>query len=138
MCKRLICWVSFVLVLGLAFASAASAADPNLVGWWPLDDGAGETVVDLSGSGNDGTINNPANGLGADGSVWVEDADRGTVVSFDGTAGGAYVSAGSIPQMTTTRVELSVRTGARLGREARPKLQAPALRSAKSSAPLMQ
>jgi concanavalin A-like lectin/glucanase superfamily protein len=35
-----------------------------------------------------------------DGSVWVEDADAGTVISFDGTASGAYVRAGSIPQMT--------------------------------------
>ncbi|MHC4521259.1 MAG: LamG-like jellyroll fold domain-containing protein, partial [Planctomycetota bacterium] len=99
MCKKRICLACFVVV-GLAFASAAEAADPNLVGWWPLDEGVGDVVMDLSGSGNDGVISDPNGGLGVDGSVWVEDAERGTVLSFNGTAEGAYVRAGSIPQMT--------------------------------------
>jgi hypothetical protein len=89
-----------VAVLSLVLASGAEAADPNLVGWWPLNEGIGETVVDMSGNGVDGTIHNAANGLGMDGSVWVEDPDLGAVISFDGTASGAYVRAGSIPQMT--------------------------------------
>jgi len=37
-----------------------------------------------------------------DGSVWVEDAERGMVISFNGEATGAYVRAGTIPQMTLT------------------------------------
>jgi hypothetical protein len=90
----------FVLVLCLALAGGVQAADPNLVGWWPLNDGSGGTVADLSGRGTTGTINNPNGGLGADGSVWVTDAERGAVISFNGTATGAYVRAGSIPQMT--------------------------------------
>ncbi|UCD51573.1 MAG: laminin G domain-containing protein, partial [Phycisphaerales bacterium] len=77
-----------------------TGGDPILVGWWTLNEGSGEMASDMSGSDMHGTINNPANGLGADGSVWAEDADLGTVISFDGTAGGAYVRAGSIPQMT--------------------------------------
>ena len=100
MCRALVCWVSFVAVLSLALASGAQAQDPNLVGWWPLNEGSGEMAFDVSGTGMHGTINNAANGLGTDGSVWVEDADLDTVISFDGTAGGAYVRAGSIPQMT--------------------------------------
>ncbi len=102
MCKRLLCLASFALVLGLAFAGGTKAADPNLVGWWPLNEGAGETAVDLSGSGADGTIHNPNAGLGPDGSVWVEDPERGMVISFNGEASGAYVRAGTIPQMTLT------------------------------------
>ncbi len=72
------------------------------VGHWPLDDGEGAVAVDLSGSGNDGTINNPNGGLGPDGSVWVDDPERGTVISFNGTADGAFVRAGDIPQMILT------------------------------------
>jgi len=102
MCKKIFCFVSMIVVVSLAFAGGAQAADPNLVGQWPLDDGAGDIVIDVSGNGNDGTINNLNGGLGLDGSVWVDDAERGTVVSFLGTAGGAYVRAGSIPQMTLT------------------------------------
>ena len=62
MCKRLIYLVSFILVLSLALASGAKAADPNLVGWWPLNEGSGDIAADLSGSGNDGTIQNADTG----------------------------------------------------------------------------
>ena len=31
-------------------------ADPNLVGWWKFETGAGATVIDFSGHGNHGTI----------------------------------------------------------------------------------
>ncbi|MFH1882720.1 MAG: LamG-like jellyroll fold domain-containing protein [Planctomycetota bacterium] len=75
---------------------------PNLIGWWPLNEGSGDTAIDLSGSGNDGTISNLNGGLGPDGSVWVDDPVRGTVISFNGTADGAFVRAGDIPQMTLT------------------------------------
>jgi Carbohydrate family 9 binding domain-like/Concanavalin A-like lectin/glucanases superfamily len=100
MCRRLIYLASFVLVLSLAFASGTKAADPNLVGSWPLNEGLGEIAADLSGSGNDGTIGNPNGGLGLDGSVWVDDAERGAVISFNGTEASAFVRAGDIPQMT--------------------------------------
>ncbi|MHC4117804.1 MAG: LamG domain-containing protein [Planctomycetota bacterium] len=76
---------------------------PPPVGHWKLDDGQGATAVDSSASGNDGTINNAdTGGLGDGGSVWVDDPERGTVISFNGTAAGAFVRAGSIPQMTLT------------------------------------
>ncbi|MCP4258586.1 MAG: LamG domain-containing protein, partial [Planctomycetes bacterium] len=55
MCKKLICLVSFILVLNVA-----SSIRADLIGYWPLDDGSGTTVADISGNGNDGTIvNNP-------------------------------------------------------------------------------
>ena len=102
MSKKLVYLISFILVLSLVLVSGAKAADPNLVGWWPLDEGAGDIAIDLSGSGNDGTISNLNGGLGPDGSVWVDDPERGTVISFNGTAEGAFVRAGDIPQMTLT------------------------------------
>jgi hypothetical protein len=75
---------------------------PPPVGHWKLDDGQGAVAVDLSGNGNDGAISNLNGGLGLDGSVWVDDPERGTVISFNGTAEGAFVRAGDIPQMTLT------------------------------------
>ncbi len=53
MCRKLICSVSLVLVLGTILTSVTQA---ELVGWWRLDDGSGTTAVDSSGNGNDGTL----------------------------------------------------------------------------------
>ncbi|MGE5294131.1 MAG: LamG-like jellyroll fold domain-containing protein [Solirubrobacterales bacterium] len=102
--KRLLHVACFVLVLGTISAGTAMAADPNLVGWWPLNEGSGDTVADLSGGGMNGTIINPAGGLGLDGSVWIEDAERGTVLNFNGVNGtGACVKTGmTIPAMDLT------------------------------------
>jgi hypothetical protein len=57
MSKRLMYLMSIVLVFGVVFTSVANAADPNLVGWWKLDDGSGTIAVDSSGNGHDGTLN---------------------------------------------------------------------------------
>ncbi len=94
MCRKSIYLVSFVLVLGLVLTSVAGAADADLIGWWPLNEGSGDTVIDLSASGNDGTINNfDGGGLGNNGLVWVNDPERGMVMSFNGdNSSGAYIS----------------------------------------------
>ena len=69
MCKRVICLVSLVLALGLT--GQASAADPDLKGWWPLDGDA----TDGSGNGLDGVLfNGPVFGEGK----------LGGAVMFDG------------------------------------------------------
>ncbi|MBA7714755.1 hypothetical protein ES703_123787 [subsurface metagenome] len=74
MCKKLIYLVSFVLVLGLTLTSTAGA---DLIGHWPLDEGAGTTVADVSGRGH--------NGFFAEGTPeWVEGV-FGTALKFDGT-----------------------------------------------------
>jgi hypothetical protein len=51
MCKKLICLISFVLVLSLV-----SNASADLVAHWTFDEGGGTTVTDMSGNGADGTI----------------------------------------------------------------------------------
>ena len=77
--------------------------DPDLIGWWRLDEGYGAVTVDWSGYGNHGTINNTNGGLGDGDSAWVIDPERGMVVSFSGDdSSGSYVSAGSVPAMTLT------------------------------------
>jgi len=72
--------------------------DPNLVGWWKLDEGNGATTVDWSGYGNHGAITNIDEGLGENGSVWDTDPDRGMVISFNGNdSTGAYVIPTTLP-----------------------------------------
>ena len=94
MCKKSTYSVSLVLTLTMILTNVAGAADPDLLGWWPLNEGSGETVFDLSASGNAGTINNfDGGGLGAGGAVWVNDPERGMVASFNGNnSSGAYIS----------------------------------------------
>src|SRR5512133_4349040 len=46
--------VSFLCVLLLT--AGAGAAEPGLVGWWRLDDGAGTAVADSSEGGHNGSF----------------------------------------------------------------------------------
>ncbi len=69
MCSKLVYLISFVLVL--AVVGEASA---DLVGYWKFDEGSGDIVVDLSGYGNDGTIN---------GATWTT-GKFGPALNFDG------------------------------------------------------
>jgi len=50
----------FLSVLILALAGSAFAFDagpqPDLVGWWPFDEGEGTVAHDASGNGNDGVF----------------------------------------------------------------------------------
>ncbi|MHC4643793.1 MAG: LamG domain-containing protein [Planctomycetota bacterium] len=105
MCKKLIYLTSFVLVLCLFKTSIANAVDPSLVACWRLDEGSGTIVFDSSGNGNHGTINNATGGgLGNDGSVWVNDPERGMVISFNGAdgadSGAVVITDLIIPAMT--------------------------------------
>jgi hypothetical protein len=55
-----------LLAAGLSAAAlsvlpATAGADGfPLVGWWPMNEGAGQTVRDWSGHGNNGTLGNSA------------------------------------------------------------------------------
>ena len=83
------------------FCVVTSPLHADLIGWWKLDDGAGDTAADSSPSGTTGQITNAdTGGLGDAGSVWVNDPVRGSVLGFTGEADSAYVRAGDIPQMT--------------------------------------
>ena len=94
MCTKLARLISFILVLSLILTSITSAQDPDLLGWWKLDEGAGDMAMDSSGKGNHGTIHRAdSGGLGNNGSVWFMDPDHGMVVSFNGDDGtGAYIT----------------------------------------------
>jgi hypothetical protein len=60
--------------------------DPNLIGWWKMEEGATGRVVDWSGHNNDGTIQgNPE---------WIPGED-GMALDFDGD--GDYITTGKLP-----------------------------------------
>ncbi len=69
--RKLICLISFVLVLGLTGSTLA-----ELVAYWPLDEGSGTTAVDVVG-GHDGTIGGTAS--------WVT-GQNGLALDFDGSS----------------------------------------------------
>ena len=101
--RKSVLLIVIVALMSIVAGKPASAEDPTLLGWWKLDEGQGTTVQDLSGRGTSGTIINPEGGLGPGGSVWLQDPERGWVLSFNGdNANGAYVEAGRIPPMTLT------------------------------------
>ena len=77
--------------------------DPDLLGWWKLDEGSGNTAIDWSGHENHGEILHLDGGLGDDGAVWVDDSDKGMVLTFNGNdQTGAMVKAGKIPALSAT------------------------------------
>ncbi len=56
--------------------AVAGTGDPELVGWWRLDDGSGTTAADSSGNGNDGDM--------VGGPTWTTGYNGGAL-QFDGT-----------------------------------------------------
>ena len=68
-----------------------TVADPNLVGWWTFDEGAGATAADWSGHGNHGKIEGSPQ--------WVDGFD-GTALKFDGVDD--LVNCGDLPSLSIT------------------------------------
>ena len=58
-----------------------NSINDNLVAWWPMDEGSGTTVADVSGNGLDGSlVGSPA---WADGGVVFDGSDDEMVVTHD-------------------------------------------------------
>jgi len=112
MSKKLVC---FVLVLGLVLTSTASAAVPNLVGWWTFDGHA----LDVSGNDRHGTLHgSPQYGPGVFGEA-LEFQDNPDYVTIDGYKGVLGTSAFSITAWVktanTANIEQIVHWGAQVG-----------------------
>ncbi len=43
-------------IIGMEVSAVELDSDPNLVGWWRLDDGAGKVAKDSSGNSFDGAV----------------------------------------------------------------------------------
>ncbi len=89
MCKKLVYFISLVLVLSPALISTANA---ELVGWWKFDEGSGTTAYDFSGNGNDATLED------ADAMGW-EAGMFGMALRFEG---GGFVNVGPEPWSSVT------------------------------------
>ena len=90
MCKKSVYLISTILAIHLAFSDISLGADPNLVGWWKLDEGSGTAATDSSGNGISGVINgNPTWGTNAP-------FDQSNYLLFDGT--NDWVDINSVPQ----------------------------------------
>ena len=67
----------FLALVTFFLAGIASAADPNLVGWYKFDEGTGTAVADSSNYGNDATV---SSSIG-----WDTGGYSGACLNFDGT-----------------------------------------------------
>jgi len=75
----------------------------NAVGVWNFDEGAGTTLTDISGYGNNGTLNKGANGTGLD---WVPSDIEGTALQFDGVDD--YVGCGNKASLNVASGDITV------------------------------
>jgi len=87
---------SFFSAFALVACPAAMATQGGLVGYWNFNEGAGTTIHDLSGFGNDGVLVNET------GSTWTT-SGFGGALHFDGTVGSG-----------STRVEIADSASLRL------------------------
>jgi hypothetical protein len=62
----------------------SSPPDPDLVGWWKLDEGSGTAANDSTGYGNHGELK-----LGA---AWLNAGKYGSAIAFDGVSGSISVT----------------------------------------------
>ncbi|MHC4752521.1 MAG: LamG-like jellyroll fold domain-containing protein [Planctomycetota bacterium] len=78
MCRKLICLVSFVVLLSIAGSVSA-----ELVAHWMLDETSGTTAADSTGNGHDGTVVGTAN--------WVAGMIGGAL-DFDGSSTSVHIN----------------------------------------------
>jgi hypothetical protein len=67
----------------LALPAVASADSFPLVGWWPMNEGSGQTVRDWSGRGNNGYLGSTTSADANDPS-WIKGVFLGSALRFDG------------------------------------------------------
>lgn len=73
-----------VLAVGFAAPATANAGILDSVqGWWPMYEGSGQTIHDLSGKGNNGTLGTTP-GVDANDPTWIKGFLFGSALRFDG------------------------------------------------------
>jgi hypothetical protein len=83
MCKKLICLVTFVFVLGLT----ASVANADIIAYWPFDEGSGDVAADVVG-GFDAQLTDVD---------WVADQFGGSALENDRSGDEIFVGPGPTP-----------------------------------------
>ncbi len=75
---------AILTILALAVPSTSFAIGP-LAGWWPMNEGKGQTVYDWSGNGNNGMLGTTP-GVDANDPTWIAGRfGSGSALSFDGS-----------------------------------------------------
>ena len=102
------------IVKGKAYTQQVQALlGHETVGMWNFDEGSDDTCYDISGYGNDGTINKGANGTGLE---WVDSDIEGSALQFDGVDDGVYIGNPiALRQMSMFSVEAWVNFSALTG-----------------------
>ena len=77
MSRKLTSLTIIVLALVLVQPAGANALDPDLVGWWTFDEGAGAVAADSSATGAHGTLEG--------GALWRDDGRRQGCLFFEGS-----------------------------------------------------
>jgi len=88
-----------VTALALVLAAPAAAGSLPLVGYWPMFEGQGQVVHDLSGMGNNGVLGTSTAAEGAD-PTWI----RGGLFGALHFGGGQYVTVPDSPALAPARV----------------------------------
>jgi hypothetical protein len=73
--------VSAAVLLGLPSAAGAATLSFPLVGWWPMNEGSGQTVRDWSGHGNNGMLGSTPD-VDANDPSWVKGVFLGSALRF--------------------------------------------------------
>jgi hypothetical protein len=93
-----------VLAAGFAVPATASAGVLDSVsGWWPMYEGSGQTVHDLSGKGNHGTLGSTP-GVDANDPTWIKGWLFGSALRFDGND---FVRIPNSPALESQKVTVS-------------------------------
>jgi hypothetical protein len=98
---------AFAIVLALP--AAARAESFPLVGWWPMNEGSGQTVRDWSGRGNNGYLGSTT-GPDANDPAWVRGVFLGSALRFDGVDDYVSIPASTSLEQQRLTVAAWVRT----------------------------
>ena len=87
----------------VAPASASAGVLDSLSGWWPMYEGSGQTIHDLSGRGNHGQLGSTA-GADANDPTWIRGFLFGSALRFDGND---FVRIPDSPALRTPQITVS-------------------------------
>jgi hypothetical protein len=82
--RRLGCLLAAAAIIcALIVPATASARSSPLSGWWPMNEGRGQTIYDWSGNGNNGTLGSTS-GTDENDPSWIKGVFLGSALRFDG------------------------------------------------------
>src|ERR1700754_3912893 len=101
--------------LSFAAPTVAKADSFPLVGWWPMNEGSGQTVHDWSGHGNNGVLGSTP-GVDANDPTWVKAVFFGPALNFHGLNDFVSIPSSSSLEPQRLTVDAWVRASATPGK----------------------